>query len=348
MLPPVMGAGAFLLATFTETAYLDIIKIAAFPALLYFFGVGMMVHFRAGRQGITGLSKEQIPNLKDVLVTKGYLLLPILIILALLVMRFSPEKAAFTAIIATILLSNFRRDTRVGPQKIFNALVLGAKNSLVVGATAGSVGIIVGIVLLAGIGIKFSGLILNLAGSSLFMTIIFTAFASYILGMGLTVTASYVVVSVLAAPALVELGTPLLAAHLAVFWFVETGQVTPPVALAAFAASGIAGCDPNRAGFAAMRFASPLFIAPFLFIYTPILLNGPLINIVETMVSCTIGMISFAGMMQGFWLNRTSVYERLLLGIGSICLFFPSVTMDLLGLIILVGVTIYNRKKAEA
>ncbi len=353
MLPPIMGAGAFLLATFTDTAYVDIIKIAAIPAILYFLGVGMMVHFIAGREGLKGLPRDKIPKLKEAIIQKGYLLLPIVVIVALLVARYSPQRAAFTAIISILVLSLFRKETRMGPRKILDALILAARNSLVVGATAGSVGIIVGITLMAGIGIKFSALILNLAHGILLLTIILSAVAAYILGMGLTVTASYVVVSVLAAPALVQLAVPLVAAHLVCFWFVETGQVSPPVALAAFAASGIARCDPNRAGFAAVRLASPLLITPFLFVYTPsLLLNGTLAQIIVTLASCTLGFIAYAGMMQGFWLRRADVLERVLLGFGALCLFVPDIFIrdiywDIIGLAVLVGVTLLNRRKAE-
>lgn len=348
MLPPVMGAGAFLLATFTETAYVDLIKIAAIPAVLYFLGVGMMVHFIAGREGLKGIPKEDLPRLKDVILKKGYLLLPIVVILVLLIGRYSPQKAAFGAIVSTILLSYVRKETRLGPRKLLDALILAARNSLVVGATAGTVGIIVGITLMAGVGIKFSALILGFSKGLLPLTIILTAVASYIMGMGLTVTASYVVVSVLAVPALVELAVPLVAAHLVVFWYVETGQVTPPVALAAFAASGIARCDPNKAGFAAVRLASPLLISPFLFVYTPLLLNGPPAAVIETIASCTIGFIAYAGMMQGFWLRRASVGERFLLGFGALCLFIPNIFTDLLGLAILGFVTFLNRRHEEA
>ena len=347
MLPPVMGAGAFLLATFTETAYVDIIKIAAIPALLYFFSVGWMVHFIAGREGLKGLPRDQLPKIREVLLHKGYLLLPIIVILALLVARYSPQKAAFGAIVCTVLLSYVRKETRLGPRKLLDALILAARNSLVVGATAGTVGIIVGITLMAGVGIKFSALILGFSKGLLPLTILMTAVASYIMGMGLTVTASYVVVSVLAVPALGQLGVPLVAAHLVVFWYVETGQVTPPVALAAFAASGIARCDPNRAGFAAVRLASPLLITPVLFVYTPLLLNGPTVNIVETIASCAIGFIAYAGMMQGFWFRRAEILERILLGFGALCLFVPSIYADILGLIVLAVVTRMNRKHEE-
>jgi TRAP transporter 4TM/12TM fusion protein len=331
MLPPVMGAGAFLLATFTETAYVDIIK---------------MVHFIAGREGLKGLPRDQLPKLKTVILKQGYLLLPVVVILVLLVARYSPQKAAFGAIICTIALSYIKKETRLGPRKLLDTLILAAKNSLVVGATAGTVGIIVGITLMAGIGIKFSALILGFSQGLLPLTIILTALASYIMGMGLTVTASYVVVSVLAVPAMVELAVPVVAAHLVVFWYVETGQVTPPVALAAFAASGIARCDPNKAGFAAVRLASPLLITPILFVYTPLLLNGPTTAIIETIASATIGFIAYAGMMQGFWLRRTVVLERVLLGLAAVCLFIPNIYTDLAGLAILAGVTVLNRRHA--
>jgi TRAP transporter 4TM/12TM fusion protein len=346
MLPPVMGAGAFLLATFTETAYVDLIKIAAIPAVLYFFAVGWMVHFIAGREGLKGLPREELPKFKTVVVQKGYLLLPIIVILILLVLHYSPQKAAFWAIISTIGLSYIKKETRLGPKKLLDALILAAKNSLVVGATAGTVGIIVGITLMAGIGIKFSALILSFSQGMLVLTIVLTAIASYIMGMGLTVTASYVVVSVLAVPALVELSVPIVAAHLVVFWYVETGQVTPPVALAAFAASGIARCDPNKAGFAAVRLASPLLITPFLFVYTPLLLNGPLPNIIETITSVTIGFVAYAGMMQGFWFKRADILDRVLLGLAALCLFVPNIYSDLAGLALLVLATVLNRKHA--
>ena len=344
MLPPVMGAGAFLLATFTDTPYVDLIKIAAIPAVLYFFSVGMMVHFIAGRRGLKGLPKDKIPRLKTVLIQKGYLLLPIFVILGLLAASYSPQRAAFGGILSTVLLSYLRKETRLTPRKFADALFVGARNSLVVGATTGTVGIIVGITLLAGIGLNFSSIILNLAGNSLLLTVCLTAVVSYIIGMGLTVTASYVVVSVLAVPAMVQLGVPEVSAHLVVFWFVETGQVTPPVALAAFAASGIARCDPNRAGFAAVRLASPLFIFPFLFVYSPILLNGTGIEIAETLVTTIIGIIAYAGAVQGFWLKRTGILERVLLGMATLALFVPGLYSDFVGIGLIALVTIMNRR----
>jgi len=346
-MPPIMGAAAFLIASFTETPYLQIIKLATIPAILYFLGVGMMVHFIAAREGLKGLPRDQIPNLKSVILQRGHLLLPIVLILVFLIAGYSAQLAAVAAVVFTVLLSYARKDTRMSSRKILDALILGARNSLAVGATAGVIGIIMGVVTMTGLGIKFSAVIISLSGGFLPLTIIFVGVAGYLLGMGVTITATYILLSVLAVPALMELGIPLITAHFVAFWFCETGGVTPPVALVAFAASSIARCNPYKAGTAAVRLASPLFIAPFLFVYTPILLNGPLANVMETIVSSSIGIIAFAGMMQGYWLKRTNVLERVLLGFASLCLFTPNIYSDLLGLAMLVTETLVNRKKQE-
>jgi len=346
-LPPIMGAAAFLIAAFTDTSYLEIIKLAAVPAILYFLGVGMMVHFIAAREGLKGLPKDQLPKLWTVIRQRGHLLLPIPILLTVLIAGFSPQRAAFAAIMSAVLLSYVRRDTRMGPRELLDALVSGARNSLTVGATAGVIGIIIGVVTMTGLGIKFSAIVLSLSGGILPITILLTAVGGYIIGMGVTITATYILLSVLAVPALMELGVPLLTAHLVVFWFCETGGVTPPVALVAFAASSIARCNPYKAGLAAVRLASPLFIAPFLFVYTPILFNGPPAQVIETMASSAIGFIAYGGMMQGYWVRRTSIVERVVLGFAALCLFIPSIYSDILGVGVLAGVTLMNRRKQE-
>ena len=346
-MPPIMGAAAFLIASFTETPYLEIIKISTFPAILYFLGVGMMVHFLAARYGVKGLPREQLPKIGRTLVRRGYMLLPIIMILVVLIAGYSAQLSAVVAIIFTIGLSYIRKETRMGPKKIIAALIQGAKNSLSVGATAGVIGIIMGIVTMTGLGIKFSSVVISMSGGFLPLTILLVGVAGYLLGMGVTITATYILLSVLAVPALMQLGIPLITAHLVAFWFCETGGVTPPVALVAFAASSIAKCNPYKAGIEAVRLASPLFIIPFLFIYTPILFNGPLPNVIETMVSCLIGIIAYAGMMQGYWSKPANVLERVLLGIAALCLFVPNIYSDVVGVIVLIGVTLFNRRKKE-
>jgi len=346
-MPPIMGAAAFLIAAFTETPYIEIVKLSAIPAILYFLGVGMMVHFIAARRGLKGLPKDQIPPIGPTILKEGYLLLPIIVILVLLILGQSAQRAAAFSILITIGLSFVKKETRMTPKRFVEALVNAARNSLAVGATAGVIGIIMGIVTMSGLGIKFSSFIISLSGGFLPLTILLVAVAGYILGMGVTITATYILLSVLAVPALMELGVGMLPAHLAVFWFCQTGGVTPPVALVAFAASSIADCSPAKAGNAAVKLASPLFIMPFLFVYTPILFNGPTGSVILTIVTVTIGIIAFSGMMQGYWLKTANLLQRVLLGISSILLFVANIYTDITGIVILAMVTLWNLSKEE-
>lgn len=343
MLPPVMGAAAFLVAAFTETAYVEICKIAAIPAIIYFLSVGMMVHFEASRKGLRGLSREELPPLKEALKQSGLVVIPILVIMVLLIVGYSANRAAFGAIVSTFIISLLKKETRMGPRKIIQALILGAKNSLIVGATAGVVGMIVGVTTQTGLGIKFSSIVLSFSGGNLFFAILLTGLGAYILGMGMTVTAAYVILAVLAVPALMELGVSLIPAHLVVFWFSQTAQITPPVALAAFAASGIARSDPNKTGFCAVKMGSALFIAPFLFIYTPILFTGSTGQVIQAAISSALAFTAFAGVVQNYWLRRLNLLERVSLAFASALLFVNPLWMNILGLILLLGLTIYQK-----
>jgi len=345
-MPPIMGAAAFLIASFTETPYVEIIKIAFIPAILYFIGVGFMVHFIAGKQNLKGLPASEVPKFSSVILREGYLLAPVIIIIVLLVIGFSVQYSAVAAIFLSIGLSYFKKEYRITPKKFIATLIDAAKTSLMVGSTAGVIGIIMGVITLTGLGLRFSAFVIALSGGILPITILFIAVAGYILGMGVTITSSYILLSILAAPALVQLGVPLLTAHLVVFWFCQTGGVTPPVALVAFAASSIAKCSPVKAGNSAVKLASPLFIMPFLFVYTPLLFTGSVPSIIETVISSIIGIIVFAGMMQGYWFKLASPPVRILLALSSVLMFIPNITTDVGG-IILIAVTSYINIKKE-
>jgi TRAP transporter 4TM/12TM fusion protein len=323
------------------------VRISIIPAFLYFLGVGMMVHFIAARRGIKGLPKTDIPPLGKTLKKEGYLLLPILIIFIMILMGFSPQLAAFWSIISAIALSWITPDNRMTPKRIIEALYKSAKSSLTVGATAGVIGIIVGIVSMTGLGMKFSQFIISLSGGLLPTTILLIAFAGYFIGMGVTITATYILLAVLAVPALVNLGVDMVAAHLLVFWFCNVGGITPPVCLVAFAASAIADCRPLDAGWAALRLASPLFIIPLLFVYTPILLNGPAGAVWATVITSTIGIVAFAGMMQGYWLKRASVTHRVVLGVSAVLLFIPTTMTDIAGIVLLAVFSFINYRVNE-
>ncbi len=271
-LPPVMGAGGFLMAELTELSYAYIMMIAIFPALLYFFSVFCMIHFEAKKQGIKGIEDDTFPHWKDVLKKQWYFSTPLVVITILMIMGKSPGFAAFWATLTCIAVSWVKKDTRMGPKQIWEAILTGANNTLIIGATLGVIGIIVGTISLTGIGLKFSDIIISLANGNLLAAIFLIAFASLILGMGVPVTAAYLITAVLAVPPLMEMGVPLLCAHMIVYWLSQDSNITPPVCVAAYAGAAIAGSDPWKTGWTSFKFAKLLYVMPLLFAFTPAIL----------------------------------------------------------------------------
>jgi TRAP transporter 4TM/12TM fusion protein len=274
-LPPVMGAGGFLMAELTETSYAYIMMIAIFPALLYFFSVFCMIHFEAKKQGIKGIDDSEFPHWKEVLKKQWYFSAPLVIITILMIMGKSPGFAAFWATATCIVVSWVKKDTRMGPKEIWEAILTGANNTLIIGATLGVIGIIVGTISLTGIGLKFSDIIISLASGNLLAAIFLIALASLVLGMGVPVTAAYLITAVLAVPPLMEMGVPLLCAHMIVYWFSQDSNITPPVCVAAYAGAAIAGSDPWKTGWTSFKFAKLLYVMPLLFAFTPAILFQP-------------------------------------------------------------------------
>ena len=274
-MPPIMGAGGFLMAELTETPYSHIMLIAIFPALLYFYSVFCMIHFEAKKHNIRGIEDPDLPHWTEVLKKEWYFSLPLVIITVLMVMGYSPGFAAFWATLSCIAVSWVRKETRMGPREIWEAIQNGARNTLIIGATVGVIGIIVGTISLTGIGLKFSEIIISAAGGNLMLALVLIALASLILGMGVPVTAAYLIVAVLAVPPLMELGVVLIAAHMIVYWFSQDSNITPPVCVAAYAGAAIAGSDPWKTGWTAFKFAKLLYVVPILFAFTPqILFEG--------------------------------------------------------------------------
>jgi len=274
-LPPVMGAGGFLMAELTETSYAYIMMIAIFPALLYFFSVFCMIHFEAKKTGIKGIQDDEFPHWKDVLKKQWYFSMPLVIITILMIMGKSPGFAAFWATITCIAVSWVKKETRMGPKEIWEAILTGANNTLIIGATLGVIGIIVGTISLTGVGLKFSDIIISLANGNLLAAIFLVALASLVLGMGVPVTAAYLITAVLAVPPLMDMGVPLLCAHMIVYWFSQDSNITPPVCVAAYAGAAIAGSDPWKTGWTAFKFAKLLYVMPILFAFTPAILFQP-------------------------------------------------------------------------
>ena len=264
LMPPVMGAAAFLMAEFIGIPYAEIAMAAAIPAVLYFAGIWIVTHFEAKKMGLRGLTKEEMPDKKEV-IKKLYLLIPIIAMIVLLMTGMSVMLAALYSIVISIVVSAFKKETRIGFRGIIDALVDGARTALGVAAATAAAGIIVGVVTKTGLGLKLANGLLDIAGGALFPTLILTMIASLILGMGAPTTANYVITSTIAAPAIIMLGVPDLSAHLFVFYFGIIADITPPVALAAFAAAAISGGEPIKTGIESSKLASLLQIPPVVY-----------------------------------------------------------------------------------
>jgi TRAP transporter 4TM/12TM fusion protein len=332
-LPPIMGAGGFLMAELTGLPYSTILILATGPALLYFLSVFFMVHFEAKKQGLIGMPGEQLPNWRDVLRTGWYFSLPLVIITALMLMGRSPGNAAFWATLSCIAVSWVNKETRMGFPEIWDAIQIGAKNTLMIGATMGVIGIIVGTISLTGMGLKFSDLMISMAGESMLFALGLVAIASLVLGLGVPVTAAYLILAVLSVPALGNYGLPLITGHMIVYWLAQSSNITPPVCMAAYAGAAIAGSDPWKTGWTAMRFSKMLFITPLLFAYIPaILLVGSAVEIATAFFSAILGTIAFGALAMGFLRRRTKPHEWLLLGMATFLLYWPDFISDVAGL----------------
>ncbi|MEN1761198.1 TRAP transporter permease [Anoxynatronum sibiricum] len=353
LMPPVMGAAAFIMTEFTGLPYVTIALSAAIPAFLYFTGVFMMVHQEAKKTGLKGLSRDQLPNPFRLIKEKWFLALPIFVIVYLLVSGRTPMRAALFAIISAIAVSFIRRDTRMKLIEIVEGLEEGARSALPVVMACATAGIIVGIVTLTGLGVKFSTGILLLSGGNIYLAMMFTMFASIILGMGMPTTANYIVQATIAAPVLVELGIPVIAAHLFVFYFGIIADITPPVALAAFAGSGIAGSNPFKTGVEASKLAFAAYLVPYMFAMHPelVLVDWAPVSLAFSLATALIGMYAIAMGVSGFANERIGPLTRLLLAAGGLMLIDPRMVTNVGGIVIVVvvyGLLYLRNKKRNA
>ncbi|MGE5572731.1 MAG: TRAP transporter permease [Bacteroidota bacterium] len=350
-LPPIMGAGAFILCTLTQTPYLTVIKHAVIPALLYFIYVGTVVHLEAVRTGMRGLPKDELPDIRATLARGWPYLPPFVVLVAMLLRGYSPFFAAFWSVISLVVLTMLKKETRMTPRKIVAALASGARSSLSVGSTVGVLGMIMGGISMAGLGVTFSAMILGIAKGSLLITVLLTILAGNIIGMGLPTAASYVVLAILAAPALVQLGVPAIVAHLFCFWMSLTSNITPPVCVSAIAAAGIAGANAMKTGITALKYAAVLYIMPITFVYYPAVLMyaATPIEVLIAIWSTLLGAFALAGALQGYLLDSALPQERIILGIASVCLFVPGMVTDLVGFGLLLAIVLvqWQRKRSH-
>jgi TRAP transporter 4TM/12TM fusion protein len=362
IMPPIMGAAAFIMAEFTGIPYVKIIAAAAIPAILYYFAVGIMVHLEASKLGLKGVPREQLPKLRKVLMTKGYLLVPLLVIVYCLIKGYTPLLSAFYAIqinvIIAIIATIIKKDKSFGFKEFFSALEQGAKGSVGVACACACAGIIVGIVTLTGLGLRIAELIVTLAQGNLLLTLFFTMIASIILGMGLPTTAKYIVLATMAVPALLKLDVNLMAAHLFILYFGVVADITPPVALASYAGAGIAGANAMKTGFQAVKLALAAFIVPYIFAYDSSLIlvkevvDGnvvflPLVNALPVILSSIIGILCLACAVEGYLLSKCNIFERILLFAAAISLLKPGILTDAFGIAVLMIIYLFQRGKVK-
>ncbi len=339
-LPPVMGAGAFIMAERTGLPYSHIALISVAPALLYFFAVWVMVHLEAKKWNIQGLPKDDLPQLFPLLKRQWYCLAPLLTLIATLISGSTASKAAFFAILTTIVVSYIRPETRLTPNRLWEAMVLGARNSLAIGGAVGCIGIIIAVIDLTGLGRMFPDLVLSVAGNSSVIAILLLAVASLILGMGIPVTAAYLITSELAVPILTsdQMGVSFVAAHLIIFWLSQDSNITPPVALGAYAGAAIARANPWQTGWACFKFAKLLYVMPLLFAYTHILMDGTLIQNIFSVITAVVGTFIFSLVTMGYFVRKTRWIEWIALVIAAFLAFIDNFATFVIALGILAAV----------
>ena len=355
IMPPIMGASVFILATLTQTSYLSIALMNVIPAILFFTFVLLMVDLEALRTGLKGLPKEEIPRVRDVLRQGWHFFIPLVVVVTLLFRGFSPDFGAFWGTVSTLALSWLRRDTAMGPRAIFRSLVAGAHSNTSAGAAIGSLGVIIGGIILSGLGLKFSAVLVEIAGGNLLATVMLVTVISVIIGMGSSTTGSYIILAVVAAPALIQLGVPEVPAHLVVFYAACLSNITPPVCVSAFAAAAIAGADPMRTGFAALKFGTTLVLVPFSFVYVPeLLLQGTAAEIAFATVSYVLGYTALAVAIQGieFFVGPVALWRRALFLGAAVCFLLPMIVwLKLVALVLLLAAwapTVIEMRRAAA
>ncbi|AEP36424.1 TRAP transporter permease [Taylorella asinigenitalis] len=358
ILPPIMGASAFIMSETTGVSYGTIALAGLLPALLYYFGVIAQVHFRAGSTNLSGVAKADLPRLKDVLIARGHMLLPIVFLIVMLGKSVPIGYSAAYTIAFTIVISWLRKETRMGPKQILEALEDGAKQSLSVMAACAVVGIVIGVVSLTSFGSIMTSLIVSLGQNSLFLTLFLTMIASMILGMGLPSIPAYIITATMAAPALAHFDVPVLVAHFFVFYFGIFANITPPVALASFAGAGIAGGNPMKTGFISLRLALAGFIVPYMFVYNPDMLlidvegitvtakEFPLPGVIEILaviVTSFMGVLSLSAALEGYLFKHIPTWQRIVFAVAGLMLIFPELTTDLAGIALFLVMAFMNK-----
>ena len=350
LLPPIMGAAAFIMAEMLGVQYSSIVIWAAVPALLYYLGIMIQIHLRASKDNLIGLPKEKLPDFRAVIKDKGHLFLPILFLLYMLF--FSGRtviNSAFLTIIVTIVVSQFRASTRMNLKDIVDALADGAKQTVSVAIACACVGIIIGVSSKTGFGLTIANTIISIGEQSLLFTLIFTMITCMILGMGLPSIPAYIITATIAAPALSKLGIAPAAAHMFSFYFAMFANITPPVALAAFAAAGLSGGDPMKTGVQSVKLSIAGFIVPFMFVYSPqlMLINTTFLEGTWVALSACLGVFLIAIATEGYIYTNMNFFYRIIAATGAVCLIKSGIVTDIIGLVIMIALVLLQKRKAK-
>ena len=360
IMPPLMGAGAFLMSEFTRVPYGDIVLVSIFPAILYFGTVYLLVHIAAVKQGMSGIPAAELPSVRHVLAEGWHFLLPLVALTYFLIAGYSPMRVGFFAILSVVAAASAKALwvffvtgptvaglvalCRRGLSLTLRAMELGARNAVAVSMACAVAGIIVGVVGLTGLGLKFSAMMLAFSGGNLVLALLLVLIASLILGMGLPVTAAYIVLIILVGPALTsEFGVPLLIAHLVVFWYSQDSNVTPPIALAGFAGAAIAGSKPMETSFQAWKYAKGLYLIPLFMVFNEeIILGGPLPLLIWSGTIAIVALEGFAAAIEGYLWRPMALWQRALIVPGVIAVFWPSFVIEAGGVALILAMLALN------
>lgn len=349
IMPPIMGAAAFLMADFVGVPYSNIIGRAILPAVLYFAGIFISVHLEAKRLDLHGIPKEQLPK-PGKLIRRIYLLLPlIMLVVWVSTNQMTMQKAASLAIILSIVVSLFNKENRITPRKLIDALEAGGKSTITVAAACGVAGIISGTITMTGLANELINAIVNVAGNRLIIALVLTMLCCIVLGMGVPTTANYCIMAAMTAPILIRMGVPVIAAHFFVFYFGIVADITPPVALAAYAGSAIAKSNPMKTAFNASKLAIAVFIVPYMFCYSPemLLIDTTPGRVAQIAATAFIGVFALSTALEGYSFKLMSPLSRVIIAAGGLCLIHPGGFTDIAGLAIVAVVLVYQYVTAK-
>lgn len=347
LMPPVMGAAAFLMAELIGVPYLEICKVSLMPAIFFYIGMLFVLDFEAAKLGLSGLPQSELPLFRNI-AKKLYLLLPIVALVIFLILGYTPYKASFYAILISAVLAVINSDVKLDRKLIYEIIVTCGKRASMIAIACAAAGIIIGVITLTGLGLSLSSLILSLSGGRLVPALVLLMFTCIIMGTGTPTTVAYILVATLGVPVMVDLGLPLIASHLFVFYFAVISMITPPVAIAAFAAAEIADEDPIKVGFTSMRIAAVIYMLPYIFLFDPaLLLQADLFTSLYRFIALTSGIILISGAFTRWFFRDLKVYEEIILGAVGIAGFIPNLYLNIVCVAVLLLLMLLQRMQVR-